>query len=919
MRFRSAVALDVAVLLLLSTLSLAAIEISGTVVDENNKPLAGVRVAAGEVRSVSSLTTGIEAATDADGQFVIRGIPEPVESHGIAVEAYTPGRVPLNMYVELNKLKPLKLTLVPARSITIQLLELNGRPASGVKVTAAELSFPSLWNLITETGPDGKVTITTAPEKGSLCLSVADVRYVHSDINLRLPDDDGAKFRVIPGGAIEGKVVDGTGKPVSGASVRAMANTLGFWGGYGSTVTGSLGKFRISRLDSEDFIVYVAPSETYAAEPIECKVTRGKVTQLPIVKAAKPGRIEGIILDDETGKPVGDLQISYEPATWSSGWGGESVSANKDGRFVILAVGSLSASPYLFSQSAYPYEANSDLDKDFALRPGETVKWDIRLRKTAPPGLFDPFTGRPAPALKPADRLSVVVLDEQDRPVPSCDLRLLRYDQKEGPAKDSLTTAKTDEQGLASVPVPEGETFVWVASKAGYCDAWNATTRFVSDPVVLRLYREQAVRGRVVNEAGKAVPNARVTAKSAVGYYYDGRRLTAIDLDLAKLCGRAASYMTDGKGGFVLPGIPTNSGVSIELTHPSFLKTRARVPMPNADVELVAIKPSEVRGGISPAYPSLAKVPLVVKVRWMGNYEAEQTAPINPDGTFVLRGAPSGSAIRDSVIYGRASLALDPNRPVPEGVTIAEATSTRPYRNLVSIKKPDGRILRFTLGESPINARTIADKNGVQMPISPVVRITGVLLGKDGKPFPKGQVDYQDAVVLKDGMNGWRSAETDANGRWTIHSPLGPLNLAAIDDENTFAGYLKFKSVLEASRKDIVLDLSKPATAGPSAMKTNVTEFLRVLNPDGVAVPRPQVKAEGGENPLFEQGSGLDGTVAIRALAGTRVTVTSPYLKKPVFVELQKDDRRTTITFDYAQKQVPSVQELTQTTGIGFG
>ncbi|MCX6374636.1 MAG: carboxypeptidase-like regulatory domain-containing protein, partial [Armatimonadetes bacterium] len=768
---------------------------------------------------------------------------DPVEQPGIAVEANAPGRVPRSTYIELNKLEPLTLALVPARSVTLQLLELNDRPASGVKVTTAELSFPSLWNLITETGPDGKVTITTAPEKGSVCLSVADTRYVHSDINLRLPDDDGAKFRVIPGGAIEAKVVDGTGKPVSGASVRAMADTLGFWGGYGGAVTDSSGKFVISRLDSEDFIVSMAPSETCAAEPVKCKVTRGKVTQLPVIKAAKPGRIEGIILDDGTGKPVGNLEMGFKPSVWSSGWCGESVSADKDGRFVILAVGRLSASPYLFSQSAYPYEANSDLDRDFTLRPGETVKWEIRLRKTAPPGSFDPRTGRPAPALKPADRLSVMVLDEKDRPVPSCDLRLLGYDAEEGPTKESLTNAKTDERGLASVPVPEGETFVWVASKAGYCDAWNATSRFVADPVVLRLFREQPIRGRVVNEAGKAVPNARVTAKSAVGSYYDGRRLTAIDLDLAKLCGRAASCTTDGKGGFVLPGIPTNQGVSIELSHPSFLKTKAQVAVPNPGAELVAIKPSEVRGRISPVYPSLAKLPLMVKVKWAGQFAAEQTAQVKPDGTFVLHGAPSAPPIRDSVVYGIMSLALDPKAPAPEGVAITEAKNMWPYRTLVTVKKPDGRTLRFALPQSAINARTIADKNGVQMPVSPIVQITGVLLGKDGKPFPKGRVEYQDVAVLKEGVNCWRQAETDANGRWTIYAPNGPLNLAAIDDEGRFAGYLKFKNVLEASRKDIVLDLSKPATAGRSAMKTNVTEFLRVLDPDGVAVPRPQVKA----------------------------------------------------------------------------
>lgn len=919
MLFPSAVALNVAVLLLLSTLSLAAVEISGTVVDENNKPLPGVRVAAGEVRSVASLTKGIEATTDADGKFTIEDIPDPVEQQGIAVEAYAPGRVPRNIYVQLNKLKPLKLALVPARSVTIQLLEMSGKPAPGVKITTAELSFPSLWNLITETGADGKVTLTTAPEKGTLCLSVADTRYVHSDINLRLPDDNGAKFRVIPGGAIEGKIVDGTGKPVSGASVRVMADTLGFWGGYGGAVTDSSGKFLVQRLDSEEFTIYVAPKESYAAEPVKCKVTRGKVTQLPIVKAGKPGRIEGIMLDDETGKPVGNLEISFEPSVWSSGWCGESVSADKDGRFVILAIGRLSASPYLFSQSAYSYEANSDLNKDFTLRPGETVKWEIRLRKTAPPGLTDPFTGRPAPALKPADRLSVIVLDEQDRPVPSCDLRLLGYDAKEGPTRESLTNAKTDERGLASVPVPEGETFVWVASKTGYCDAWNATTRFVSDQVVLRMLKEQPVRGRVVNEAGQAVPNARITAKSAVGCYYDGRRLPPIDLDLARLCGPAASCMTDAKGLFVLPGIPTNQGVSIELTHPSFLKTKVRVPVPNAGAELVAVKPSELRGRVSPVYPSLAKVPLAVKVRWMGNYEAEQTAPINRDGTFVLRGAPSAQPIRDSVIYGIMSLALDPKAPAPEGVEIAEARNMWPYRTLVTVKKPDGRTLRFALPQSVINARTIADKNGVQMPISPIVQITGVLLGKDGKPFAKGRVDYQDAAVLKDGVNCWRQAETDANGRWIIYAPMGPLNLAAIDDSGAFAGYLRFRTAAEASRKDIVLDLSKSGKSGETSMRDYVTEYLRVLNPDGVAVPRPVLTTDAKENPMFQEGGGFDGMVAMRAITGTRVKLMSPYLKKPVFVEFSKNERRTTITFDYAQKQVPTVQELTQTTGMGFG
>jgi hypothetical protein len=203
------------------------------------------------------------------------------------------------------------------------------------------------------------------------------------------------------------------------------------------------------------------------------------------------------------------------------------------------------------------------------------------------------------------------------------------------------------------------------------------------------------------------------------------------------------------------------------------------------------------------------------------------------------------------------------------------------------------------------------------MPICTLAKVTGVILGKDGKPAPKGEVSYQDARTIKEwGPTSWGVKNADENGRWVMYEPTGPLTITATDN-GRFVGSMKFDSTFQAARREIVIDLSK--SLGPeNPLRENVTEYLRVLNPDGVAVPRPRLKAEAKQNPLFQQGGGLDGTIAVRDVAGTRVKLTSPYLSHPAYVELARDGRWTTITFDFPQDEAPTVTEMAAA-GIGFG
>lgn len=889
----------------------SALDISGIVVDEQDKPLAGVRVAAGEAGPSADEAKLVEAVTDAEGRFVIKGVPDSAEIDYLAVEAFMPGRTTQSEFVGPTDRKPLKMKLLKARAVTIQLLDLQGKPAPGIGVAEADAQFPGHWGLIIQTDTNGKVTFPGAPESGVYDLCVSDSRFVHSDISVRVPEDDGAKFKVVPGGFIEGKLVDHAGKPIAGASVNAMADQLGFWGGYGGAKTDSAGRFRIARLDSGDYFISVDPKPSYAIVPIKCKVERGKVTQLGVIKAPIPGTIVGKVVDDETGKPVEGIDIQYTPEIWPSGWGGDRAQSDKDGSFKILGLGTVSAVPYVWSHPVYKEAASSVEFQKLTMKSGQVTDYSIRLKKTPPPR-FDE-----QPALEPAKSLNALVLDENGHGVAGCRLRLFGYDSsKKSLLKDELATGETDQHGSMSIDVPKGEAFVWLASKPGYADVWNGTNRFVSDPVVLRLFKAAPIRGQLVNEAGKAVPNARITARAVSGYCYTGRTtLSQMRVDLEQLTGNAPSTVTDGKGMFTLSGTPTKFVTLLEVSHPGYLKLTQPVSLPAGQVKLTALRPAVLKGKLTVNYPSLASIPLAVKVQWHGDYEGEALAPVKADGTFEIPNALPPRAKELMNVYARASLCIDPDRKSSDGLSMVADPRCWPFQDVLEIRKPNGRTAYFGLGMKGVD---LSGKRSLEVPVISLLKISGIVYGKDGKPAPGLRIMYQGAAAVEGlGPGAWRVADVHEDGRWAIFARNGNIRIA-VDDKGTLSSQQDFKSSASAALHEIVFDLSKPPSKEATGSGQYVTAHIRILDKKGVAVPGPLMKCEGRDVGVYHSGCGLDGTVDIAGTKGSLAKLTSVFLKKPQYFTLTKEGEWKTITFDYDQPYVPTAAE-SKSIGMGFG
>jgi 5-hydroxyisourate hydrolase-like protein (transthyretin family) len=883
-----------------------AVDISGVVLDTNDTPLAGVKVAAGEAGSAFSQDRLVQTVTDAEGKFTAKDVPDPTEEESITVEAFVPGWTTDSDLFNPKDPKGTKLKLTKARKISIQLLGLDGKPAAGVKVAQAECAFPSLWGLIIKTDQAGKVAFPVAPESGVYVLCISDSRCVHSEIQIRVPEDDGAKFLAVPGGSIEGKLVDHTGKPISGASVSAMADLLGFWGGYGTATSDSSGKFRIDRLDAGDVFLSVKPKPTYAIVPIKCKVVRGKVTQLSTVKAEVPGIIAGRVLDDETGKPVAGIEIQYTPEVWSSGWCGDFTRSDKDGNFKIYGVGAISAVPSLWSNPEYKEGASNVKFERLVMKSGQVTPYHVRLKKTPPPQEYGYGSRTPS---SPAKALTVLVLDEADHPVSGCKLRLMEYDSREKTLGDPLATAETNQQGKASVDVPKGDAFVWLASKPGYAGAWNGTSHFVADPVVLRLHKEAPLRGQLVNQAGKAVPDARITAKAVRAYCYTGETMSSYQPDLQKLIGSTPSAVTDSRGVFTLAGIPTRSVAILQISHPEYMEIGQSVTVSAGQVKLTAAKPGILHGKIAVNYPSLMSLPLMVKVEWHGDYEGQSVVPLKPDGSFDISGVPPTTIYA----YGRATLCLDPNCEPPEGVTVVKQQYLYPFHSVIEVLKPNGRVLCYGLQAKGID---ISGKRPLVLPVASLIKITGLAYGKDGKTAPGMQISYQGKASTGD-MPGWRYANLEQNGRWTIYAGPGDIQIA-LTVNRVFTSTKGFKSSFEASKSDIVFDLSKLSPEELKSPDAFVSAHIRVVDPKGIAVPRPLMKVQGTDVGLYNSGSGLDGTVDINGPKDSLAKITSTFLKKPAVLKLDKDDQWKTIAFDYAQPWVPTAEE-TKNAGIGFG
>lgn len=511
----------------------SAATLSGQVVDEAGKPVAGARVTTlpNPADQLSAVMEERESQSGPDGRFVLPKVPAG-RLH--LVEAVLEGFAPARQLADSTA--PVRLTLRRGMVAVGRVVSEEGLPVAGAQVRLT---------------PDGAGQVPTRP-KPFLATSDADGRFrLHglsagpftlgaersgfASVLVRdvlIPEQeqqvDLGEVRLQPGAAIEGIVTDPRGRPVERAWVMLipfnrdgfMAAGAGFYG-RPPMHTDSDGRFRIADLPlGLRFNLRVQHQELLPEEVTGVEAP----TPRPLrIRLSLPRSLAGRVIDPQ-GEPIANASVSQlETASAPDGSNvmrslGEKARTDEEGRFVLSRVKPGSIQLHV---SAFGY----------------------RGRDTQ--GIRIPEEGEAAPVeitLEPGTSLQGRVLDSRDLPVPHASVHA-RGSGREGQAffKGS---ASTDEEGRYELvdlePGPyEIEAFVFEQGRSARAAVEIQPGRNQLD---LRLPGGVEVAGRVVDSQGAPVPAASL---SLVPIQRDGSAM-----------GMGARGLSSADGSFVLADVP---------------------------------------------------------------------------------------------------------------------------------------------------------------------------------------------------------------------------------------------------------------------------------------------------------------------------------------------------------------------------
>jgi protocatechuate 3,4-dioxygenase beta subunit len=250
----------------------------------------------------SSVWPAIEEPLAEDGSFVIRSLPDGIYGVEVTVPADEPGgqeyaSVPLeNVTPDLR----VSLALVPAFRVPVRVVDPEGEPVDGARVT---LSYSQIGML-------QKTAETDAEGKARLGPVVPGPYYVQADADGFLPPEpvevevgpegfegDEQVLVLIRPAKIEGIVVDENDRPVAGAEVL-LDSEVAFSVGEGDT-------------RRQLFAVAIGASEGSLG------VTRGDVPDIPLFPEDEDAGSIGGVLTDEDGRFEIDLLLPGTHRIWA--------------------------------------------------------------------------------------------------------------------------------------------------------------------------------------------------------------------------------------------------------------------------------------------------------------------------------------------------------------------------------------------------------------------------------------------------------------------------------------------------------------------------------------------------------------------------------------------------------------------------
>jgi hypothetical protein len=340
----------------------------------------------------------------------------------------------------------------------------SGSPVSGIEVRILKsggvgvMGASGVTNAKTTTDADGAYAFGRLLPGGYLVEIRRTSGQVHQ-AGVWIAEGRPARLDFPEGAALVGEILEGAGKPVSGASVRAQrVEGPSMWGPQVST--DDQGRFRIDRLVPGEWSVHVQTrgEGAFAAEVARVTIGNGATAvTIELDRGEIAGCIGGRVFEKATGRGLSKAEVQLTMLALRAGEGGEVVPGgwigmafpNETGayRFRALREGKYRITARPYSQGLRPW------DGDLEVRAGERKEGVEIALEAAKPGV-----------------LRILVSDESGHPLADVEIVTVVKEEISGGV---ITTTTAPLSGIGTEPgVLEAHTEpgqkTLLVSKAGF-------------------------------------------------------------------------------------------------------------------------------------------------------------------------------------------------------------------------------------------------------------------------------------------------------------------------------------------------------------------------------------------------------------------------------------------------------------------
>lgn len=274
------------------------LRITGTVVDEDGKPIVGARLFANVVQQNKTGMVGPERVggatqdqSDSVGKFGFYGLKPGSFRLSVSSDGYYGAPSTVVAGTDEHRIVMVKAAVLNG------IVQSGGRAVVDARIQAKIEGGNNAW---AQSGADGRFTLDQLPPGQPFQLTIRHDMYRNLVVESATATAAEQHFELDVGRVIEGIVVDGQGRPVEGARVQIRPN-------WRSAMSGADGKFKLGGFDEVELTVQLQDSGRgfIRGEPIKLPVGENSV-RLVAIEGLK---IKGTVVD-AAGKPLNRISLA---------------------------------------------------------------------------------------------------------------------------------------------------------------------------------------------------------------------------------------------------------------------------------------------------------------------------------------------------------------------------------------------------------------------------------------------------------------------------------------------------------------------------------------------------------------------------------------------------------------------------------